>query len=486
MRQTLLDTLAGMLAPVPIPSAVVVGGRFRSVNPAFLRLGGWSHDRLLGAPVDRIFAAGEVLALPPAGTDRAVEAQCRIAREDGSEAVAMLSASPLTAVGAAAAVLLQAVEITQQREQLAALARSRQALEEFSFDVSHDLRSPMTTVQGFASLLHEALDRLEPDQVRDAAERIHRASRRMQTILEDLQDSAQAITGRGVRSSTTWDQVAMWIEDALGVAVEAVGGRLDVDVPNGLVDVDLGALRQVLANLVDNAVAYRDPDRPLVVRVVAAASDTAVQLTVTDNGRGIPAGQHEDVFERGVRLHPDVDGHGTGLARCRRLVTQLGGTLTARPVDRGARFELWLPTVPGLAAAATAEPHRPPPRRALLVADPERAGVLLPRLHDGTRLDVVATAAGARAARQEVRQSTFDLVLVDGLHRGLRRVVAELRAAAPGLVVLALAPRNGEVHRLPVGSPGAVIYIDDGETLVDLTEVVLFAEQTSRSTAKAD
>lgn len=483
MRRPLLDTLARVFSVSPTPTALVAARRFHAVNPAFLQLGGWTLDELTEAGIDVILAPGEQLKLPPAGTDRAVDRQCRIRRSDGSEVATWLSATPLTSVGASDAILLQAVEVTRQHEQMMALERSRKAFEEFSFEVSHDLRSPMTTVQGFASLLSEALDRLEPDQVRDAAERIHRAARRMQTILEDLQDSAQAIAGReAVRSATTWQEAATWIDDALGVSVEAVGGTLDVDVPAGLVEVDLGALRQILSNLVDNAVAYRDPDRPLTVTIVATDTDGGTRVVVTDNGRGIPADRHQEIFQRGVRLHPDVEGHGTGLARCRRLVRRLGGTLSAEPIDIGARFTLWLPRM----AARGAPPPTEPARRALLVAEPDRAGVLLPRLHDGTRLDVAATAADARSAAQQARVERFDLVLVDGQHPGLRRIVAELRAAAPDVVVLALAPRDRDTRRrLPIGSPGAVIYIDDAETTMDLTEVVLFAESTSRSSVRS-
>jgi signal transduction histidine kinase len=106
-------------------------------------------------------------------------------------------------------------------------------------------------------------------------------------------------------------------------------------------------LRQVLQNLVSNALKYRDRTRPLVLRITAAsAQDGMSEIRVTDNGLGFDERHRERIFEPFERLHShdEFEGSGIGLAICRKVMARHGGSITARgcPGD-GAEFTLRLP-----------------------------------------------------------------------------------------------------------------------------------------------
>ena len=132
-------------------------------------------------------------------------------------------------------------------------------------------------------------------------------------------------------------------ETLSGALVEA-DAELEVgDLPE--VVVDPAKLHVLLQNLVGNALKYRDPDRPLCIRVSGAVVDGAARIVVEDNGRGFAPEDLEVMFQPFGRTSTGqtVEGAGIGLATCRRIVEQYGGAITAEPLEPGARFVFTLP-----------------------------------------------------------------------------------------------------------------------------------------------
>jgi signal transduction histidine kinase len=134
-----------------------------------------------------------------------------------------------------------------------------------------------------------------------------------------------------------------------GAAVE-VGA-----VPEVFADADL--VRQLLGNLLDNAVKYAAPDRPLRVSVTGVRVDDRVRIDVTDNGVGIPPEERDRVFERFHRAHagdPRFSGTGLGLALCRTIVERHGGVIECLPTPAGigSTFRFDLPGADPITAAA--------------------------------------------------------------------------------------------------------------------------------------
>jgi len=222
--------------------------------------------------------------------------------------------------------------------------------DEFVLTASHELRSPLTSVQGFAELLMMERDSLTPRQV-ETVEIILDNCRHLVRLLNDLLDLARSDAGRlQVRPQPT--QLAPLVDDVVRMmraqteaSDQTLIERIDPNLP--VVNVEGDRIRQILVNLVTNAHEY-SPERASI-QVSARVADNAVEISVTDNGPGIPPAQLEHIFERFVRgdagLTQRVGGTGLGLAISKSLVELHGGTITAdSEVGRGSTFTVTLPT----------------------------------------------------------------------------------------------------------------------------------------------
>lgn len=222
----------------------------------------------------------------------------------------------------------------------AALERSNERLSSFAGQVSHDLKTPLTSMSLSLSLIRDELAR-EPDEV-GALPLLDRAisgSSRMAALIDEVLAFAQ-LGGNLRHDDVDLDAVLEHVRHDLGDRLDGVtleAGPLPVVVGDEV------QLRSVLQNLVDNAAKFADPTRPAEIRLSAHRVPSGWRVEVTDNGRGIPVAQLDRVFEPLVRAHPGVDGHGIGLATCRRIIEAHGGRIgleRVEPVGTKVWFEL--------------------------------------------------------------------------------------------------------------------------------------------------
>lgn len=212
----------------------------------------------------------------------------------------------------------------------ASLERSRGTQRDFLLSVSHDLRTPLTSMRGYAEAI---VDGAAPD-ARRAAEVILRESMRMERLVTDLLDMARLESDQFTLTSARVDLVAV-IESSVvaflpaatdaGIVLETVGSRGPIEV---MADAD--RLRQVFANLVENALKFART----AVRLHVQKDGPAVHVSVVDDGPGIGDADLARVFDRGFTARPVPHGDrprpagsGLGLAISRDLVTAMGGTL---------------------------------------------------------------------------------------------------------------------------------------------------------------
>lgn len=253
---------------------------------------------------------------------------------DGVEAVltlptgdrkhAVMHARPLRdATGRITGAVASSYDITELREREAELAA-------FAGVVAHDLRSPLTTVRGFTELVRNDLD--DADHIADL-DRVLESTARMGELISDLLE----YTAAGDRQLTV-ENVDLEALVADVVAARTAAASVDPDLlvpqiyvaPLPPVRADQAMLRQVLDNLVGNAVKYTAPGRPARVDVTARLDGDTVTVEVADRGIGIPAGQHHAIFGSFHRAHADgYAGTGLGLAICHRIVERHGGTISA-------------------------------------------------------------------------------------------------------------------------------------------------------------
>jgi two-component system sensor histidine kinase KdpD len=227
--------------------------------------------------------------------------------------------------------------------------------------ISHDLRTPLTALVGFASVLAQSRDRLDPAQA-PLLDAIHDEALRMTGLVTNLLDMARLQAGR-VRLNRDWTMIEEVIGAALRNARHTLAGhpasvRLPADLP--LVQIDSVLIERVFANLFENAAKYTPAGTPLVVgaAVIEAAGKPMLRVHVDDEGPGLPPGTESRVFDKFTRGEKESakPGIGLGLAICRAIVEAHGGTIGAAnrplldasgmPVEgavAGARFWFTVP-----------------------------------------------------------------------------------------------------------------------------------------------
>jgi K+-sensing histidine kinase KdpD len=223
------------------------------------------------------------------------------------------------------------------------------AREEFLAATSHELRTPLTHIKGFVSTLRQTDVKWNEETRRHFLAEAEREADRLGKLIGDLLDMSR-IEGGGLDSSERAPTaLAALVASGLDRVRGLVGERvLTVDMPAELplVKVDAEQLERVIANLVENAAKYSPPDS--TIWIVAGLVDGGIELSVEDDGPGIPPDQLEHVFEkffRGQRAEQSgIAGTGLGLAICRGIVRAHGGRIWAenRP-QGGARFSVRLP-----------------------------------------------------------------------------------------------------------------------------------------------
>jgi signal transduction histidine kinase len=212
--------------------------------------------------------------------------------------------------------------------------------------VSHDLRAPLRGMQGFAQALREDYaDRLDA-QANDYLNRISRASRRMESLIEDLLDYSRLSREEFPLQPVSLDSV---VDQALAQVIGEVERRsasMTVQRPLPRVLGHQGTLVRVVANLLSNALKFMPQGKTPVVTVAAENRGATVRLRVEDNGIGIQPEHRERVFRLFERLHgvESFPGTGVGLAVVRKGLERLGGncSVDSEP-GRGSRFWIELP-----------------------------------------------------------------------------------------------------------------------------------------------
>lgn len=253
-----------------------------------------------------------------------------------------VTAAPVRAAGANGAVLVLH-DITELRR----LERVRR---DFVANVSHEFKTPLTAIRGFAeTLLNGALE--DAANRRRFVEIIYEHARRLARLTDDLLKLSRIEAGRlelEIRPIRVEALVNGCVETAL-VNAEPRGLRIQVDLPEGLPAIrgDGAQLGEVLQNLLDNAVQYTPSGGTIEVK--ARSNGHNVTFTVADTGIGIPESDLERVFERFYRVDAararEAGGTGLGLAIARHIVDAHGGRIWVESaVGQGSRFHFSVPS----------------------------------------------------------------------------------------------------------------------------------------------
>lgn len=240
-------------------------------------------------------------------------------------------------------------EAERRREELERVTESRTRLMR---GFSHDVKNPLGAANGFAALLEEGIGGELTGSQRQSVQRIRRSIQMSLRLIDDLLELARAESGQvdlHIQRVDAADLAREVAEDFRG-QVDAAGLALEACVPGSLpADSDVTRVRQIMSNLVSNAVKYTPSGKITVAAARKARPQHGgewIALSVTDTGPGIPEDKRETIFQEFTRLDPSAPhGAGVGLAISRRLARLLKGDVTVdSEPGRGSTFTLWLPT----------------------------------------------------------------------------------------------------------------------------------------------
>ncbi|EEF61976.1 sensor histidine kinase [Pedosphaera parvula] len=353
-------------------------GKATFVNPAAARISGWKLEEMIGKTEEEIFFSAkskipdEQLNWVKAESGDRLPEQCFL-RKDGVKFPAEYIRTHIKEKDKVVGAVVMFKDITERKlaeDRLAhkaeELASSNAELEQFAFVASHDLQEPLRKIQAFGDRLKVKCDLVQLGEGRDYLDRMQNAAARMQRLINDL-----LAFSRVIRSSDPFVPV-----DLMAVGREVLGD-LETSIEKSKAQVTLGTLptidadptqmRQLLQNVISNALKFHQPNAAPMVKVeckvvtrdevkddvgmpkpppTAKADDKFCILTIKDNGIGFEEQYLEKIFAVFQRLHGrcEYEGTGVGLAVCRRITDRHGGLITAQSkLGEGATFVIILP-----------------------------------------------------------------------------------------------------------------------------------------------
>ncbi len=225
------------------------------------------------------------------------------------------------------------------------LTEKNKEIETFLYTVSHDLKAPLISIQGYV----EALKDVElGEEDRFFLSRLEKNARNMEHLIHDLLELSRA--GRVIEVPRALDSRGLVVEvvERAAQRLEEAGAQVTISPDMPEVWGESVRIEQVFQNLVDNAIKYRDPARPLEILIRGTETGSFGEFEVKDNGLGIPTEYQSRLFQLFERIPqpgaPESEGTGVGLAIVKRIVERHGGSITFESeAGRGTAFRFRIP-----------------------------------------------------------------------------------------------------------------------------------------------
>jgi PAS domain S-box-containing protein len=343
-------------------------GIITDVNRQMEALTGCTRDELIGAPFKNYFTDPERAA---AGIKRVLREkkitnyELTARARDGKMTVVSYNATTfydrdrtLQGVFAAARDITERRHIEQMLQEKNVELESAKSVAEqtverleeveqlkkgFLSTVSHELRTPLTSIRGSLGLLASGAAGPLPDHVVEVVALAERNAIRLMALIEDILDLERLETGK-IELQMTRVPIASILRRAMESLAAFGAHGVTVDAPNvsSFIDVDADRIVQVLVNLLSNAVKFSPPGG--VVTIAVTVDGQWTEFRVIDHGRGVPAVHRRAIFERFRQVDPsdarDKGGAGLGLAICKSIVEQHGGSIGVES-EEGAGSAFW-------------------------------------------------------------------------------------------------------------------------------------------------
>jgi PAS domain S-box-containing protein len=416
-----------------------IGSGITFASPASRSILGYTPDEIVGmAPADLVVEE-DVLRIRALLQERikggelisSTGYEYRARRKDGR--IVWLEANPrlvLNGAGQLTEIVDVVRDISARKEAETALVQARQEAEaasrsksEFLANMSHELRTPLTSILGFSHLIGRGGGLSEAD--RSHLDLIRSAGETLLAVVNDILDFSKLEAGALQLTTETFPvaELGRGVVALLGAQADAKDLTLTCDAPEGLyLSGDAARLRQVLLNLVSNAVKFTERGEVAVNLNVEPDGDRAwLSVEVRDTGVGLDPAQIDRMFDRFTQADGSVSrrygGTGLGLAISRRLVEMMGGEIGAESDGRtGSTFRFRVPLSAVESPAETRAPQNPaaPNRRlrVLLAEDNAANRALIAALTAQLDIELHMVENGAQAV-SAIQSEDYDLVLMD-------------------------------------------------------------------------
>ena len=343
------------------PNAICVvdlDGKFIFSSPKGLELYGLPNlESKLGrnavdfvAPEDR--PAATAMIRSALGGEPEAGGRFNMVRGDGAHFIGEFNCCPLRdALGMVGGVMIIARDVTERQRQNDELKSKNQELERFTYTVSHDLKSPLITIKGFAGALLNDVNAGRADRLGEDLKRIVLAADKMTALLNGLLELSRV--GRIVNApvEVSMDKVVREVVELLSGPIKQQAAMVTVEPELPAVQGDPQRLQTVLQNLIENALKFPQAGAPPVIGIGTEILFGRKVFFVRDEGRGIEARHHETIFGLFNKLDARSEGAGIGLALVRRIVEFHGGQIWVKSAGDGSGTTFYF-SLPFTAASA--------------------------------------------------------------------------------------------------------------------------------------
>lgn len=330
---------------------VSMEGTIISWNTAWKDLLGYSDAILEGANIisfihpDDVGKSQHALTDILGGGEKVISFENRFRTNSGAYCWLLWNAVPVMDKGE---VYGFARDITERRRSEEKIRRLNGELEAFTYSVSHDLRSPLRAISGYAQILKEDYYHTFDDEAKRVTQIIINGASRMGKLIDDLLDFSRL--GRKSLSLTKLNMHEIVDGVFRDLATDQDNGRLQIKIlPLEPVHADMTMLRQVWVNLISNAIKYSSKKTVTEIEIGSFTNDNKVCYYISDKGAGFDMKYSNKLFGVFQRLHKvnEFEGTGVGLALVKRIIERHGGSVWAEgKINDGATFFFGIPATP--------------------------------------------------------------------------------------------------------------------------------------------
>jgi PAS domain S-box-containing protein len=343
------DFLNVIIESIPFPLFYKdPAGRYLGCNKAFCQLVGKSLDEIIGQTVYDMFSLAQARRFMEKNqeileTRESQHLETKVELPDGKHIyVVMHKAVFLNPDGHPGGIIGVYFDISDRvraetiiLQQMEELERVNDELDRFTYSVSHDLRSPLVTVEGFLGLIRDDARSGNLEDMESNVKRAFIAIEKMHKLLEDLLRLSRLGKVTDPFEKISMNEVVFEVLEHLHGLISRNGCTVHLDPNLPEVFADRTRIMVVLQNLVENAIKFKAADRPLRIRIGADTSNESPVFFVKDNGIGIDPNHQPGIFNLFSKLDSRTEGTGLGLTLVERIIRMHGGKIWVESEGEG-------------------------------------------------------------------------------------------------------------------------------------------------------